>query len=311
MPRESAVQKKISATTARRPVLLVLREAFIAFYNEESIELSASIAFYSVLSIFPFLLLLLGLSGFYIQHHQLAGRLAPILSDVLPMKPDFILQNIVGISRAFGRVGLISFLLLLWASSGVFVPIEKALNRAWGIEGGRSWIGRRLVALGMALLFGVLILATCGLIGLSLYIRAWMSHVEPHFTIYAAGLLYRGLLSLASFLVTLGIFVLLFVLLPNHSLRLRQIFPGAALTAVLWQVARGMFTVILLHLNYRHVYGSIGAMVAFMTWAYISSMVLLFGAQVSGTLYRSMHPGTTGSGPAPLPSDGADELYPA
>ena len=309
MARESAVQKKISVTPERRPVLLALREAFIAFCNEESMELSASIAFYSVLSIFPFLLLLLELSGFYIQHYQLAGRLAPILSDVLPMKPDFILLNIVVISRAFGRVGLISFLLLLWASSGVFVPIEKALNRAWGIEGSRSWIGRRLVALGMALLFGILILATSGMIGLSLYIGAWMSHVEPQFMILAAGLLYRVLLGLASFLVTLGIFVLLFWLLPKHSIQLRQIFPGAALTAVLWQLARGGFTVVLLHLNYRHVYGSIGAMVAFMTWAYISSAVLLFGAQVSGTLYRSIHPGPAGSETAPLSPDGAGEPY--
>lgn len=279
-------------------MLLVLEEAMIRFYKEESIELSASIAFYSVLSIFPFLLLLLGLSGFYIQHHQLAGRLAPILSQVLPMKPDFILHNLVEITKAFGRVGLVSFLLLFWASSGVFVPIEKALNRAWGIEKGRGWMGRRLVALGMALLFGILILATSGLIGLSLYIRAWMSHLEPHFMIYATGLLYRALLSLINFLITLGIFVLLFELLPNRTIALRKIFPGATLTAVLWQMARWIFTVVLLHLNYRHVYGSIGAMVAFMTWAYISSAVLLFGAQVSGALYRSMHPGVISFAPS-------------
>ncbi len=295
MPQESAVQKKTSDARARPSIAIVLEEAFIRFYNEESIELSASIAFYSVLSIFPFLLLLLGMSGFYIQHHQLTGRMAPILSEVLPMKPDFILQNLVVISRAFGRVGLVSFLLLLWASSGVFVPIEKALNRAWGIETGRGWVKRRLVALGMAILFGILILATSGLIGVSLYIRAWMSHVEPHFMIYATGLFYRGLLSLVSFLITLGIFVLLFDLLPNRSIPVRQVFPGATLTALLWQVARWIFTLILLHLNYRHVYGSIGAMVAFMTWAYISSAVLLFGAQVSGTLYRSMHPVAAGS----------------
>ncbi|MGH9430173.1 MAG: YihY/virulence factor BrkB family protein [Terriglobia bacterium] len=298
MPPESAVEKKTLAATSRPSILSVLAEALIQFYKEESIELSAGIAFYSVLSIFPFLLLLLGLSGFYIQHHQLAGRLAPILSEVLPMKPDFILNNLVGITKAFGRVGIVSFLLLLWASSGVFVPIEKALNGAWGVEKGRGWIGRRLSALGMALLFGILILATSGLIGWSLYIRAWMSHVGPPLMIYVTGLLYRGLLSLVSFLITLGIFVLLFKLLPNRSIQWRKILPGATLTAVFWQVARWIFTLVLLHLNYRHVYGSIGAMVAFMTWAYIASAVMLFGAQVSGALYRSMHPGDIVFAPA-------------
>jgi membrane protein len=297
MPQNSVAPQNALTHAGRPPILLALKEAMVTFYSEEFLELSASIAFYSVLAIFPFLLLLLGLSGFYIRHHQLAGRLAPILSQALPMKPDFILNNLVGITRAFGRVGLVSFILLLWASSGVFVPIEKALNRAWGIENGRSWLGRRLVALGMAMLFGVLILATSGLIGFSLYIRAWMNRVEPHLMALATGLLYRGLLSFASFLITLGVFLLLFDLLPKRPIQLRRIFPGALLTAVLWHLARWIFTLVLLHLNYRHVYGSIGAMVAFMTWAYISSSVLLFGAQVSETLYRSLHPGMNGQNP--------------
>jgi membrane protein len=290
MAEQTKVQNQTSPGPPRLTILSVLEEALVRFYKEESIELSAGIAFYSVLSIFPFLLLLLGLSGFYIEHHQLAGRLAPILAEVLPMKPNFILNNLVVITRAFGRVGFVSFILLLWASSGVFVPIEKALNRAWGIDKGRGWLRRRFVALGMALLFGILILATSGLIGASFYIRVWMSHVEPHFMEYATGLAYRGLLSVVSFLLTLGIFLLLFKLLPNRDIQWRKIFPGATLTAILWQIARWIFTVILLHLNYGHVYGSIGAMVAFMTWSYIASAVLLYGAQVSSSLYRSMHP---------------------
>jgi membrane protein len=67
----------------------------------------------------------------------------------------------------------------------------------------------------------------------------------------------------------------------------RQAFPGALLTALLWAAARSLFTHLLPFLNYRQVYGSIGVVVALMTWVYISSAIMLFGAQVSRSLYRT------------------------
>src|SRR5579864_5114672 len=113
-----------------RRAVHVLRQAGIDFYNEDSLSVAASIAYYSVLSTFPLLLLLLILSGIGVRHYQLAGRLAVVLERILPMQSDFILQNLQGISRNYGRVSLASVLLLLWSSAGVFMPIEKSLNRA-------------------------------------------------------------------------------------------------------------------------------------------------------------------------------------
>src|ERR1051326_3111743 len=106
-----------------------LKEAWDKFYREDSFTLAASIAYYSVLSIFPLLLLVLGISGIYIRHYHLAGRLAPVLERMLPMRPDFILQNLQGISSAYGRVGVVSFLLLLWSSAGVFIRHYQLAGR--------------------------------------------------------------------------------------------------------------------------------------------------------------------------------------
>ena len=82
-------------------------------------------------------------------------------------------------------------------------------------------------------------------------------------------------------------FLVLFERLPNRPMSLRQAFPGALLTALFWQAARGLFTRLLPFFNYRQVYGSIGVVVALMTWVYISSAIMLFGAQVSRSLYRT------------------------
>jgi membrane protein len=262
----------------------VLKESCIEFYYEDHLGISASIAYYFLLSLFPLLLLVLGLSGIYIRQHNLAGRLAVVLERVLPMDPDFILENLRGISQAYGRVGLASFLLLLWSSAGVFLPVEKSLNRAWGVQKQRSWKRRRLLALEMTLLTGLLLVATTALVGVRPYVRHWL----PGATAFFTGLTYRGVSGLASLALTLGMFMILFKTLPNRPMRLREIFPSALLTALLWQLARSAFTLLLPRFNYRHVYGSIGAVVALMTWAYVSSVVMLFGARVSAALYRTV-----------------------
>lgn len=154
----------------------VLGDSLANFFREDSLGVSAGIAYHSLLCIFPFLLLLVSLSGFYIQHHELAGRLAIVLGRYLPMPPDFIMQNLTGISRAYGRVGLLSLLLLLWSSSGVFLPLEKALNRAWEVEKQRSWWGRHLLAVEMALAIGFLILLSSTVVGVNVYVHAWLRH---------------------------------------------------------------------------------------------------------------------------------------
>ncbi len=266
----------------------VLSQALVSFFREDSLTISASIAYHAILSLFPLMLLLMGLGGAFIGRYELSGQLAVVLDRYLPMKPDFILINLASISHSFGRVTLASILLLLWSSSGVFLPLEKALNRAWHVEKGRNWLRSHLVALEMALIFGVLIVASTALASLNMSLHHWVQAKIFHHTNLPLELFYHTAFVLATFGLTLGMFLTLFQRLPNHPLRVSEVLPGAALTALFWEGARSLFTLMLPHFNYRHVYGSIGAMVALMTWAYISSAVLLFGAQVSNALYRTL-----------------------
>jgi YihY family inner membrane protein len=249
---------------------------------------SASIAYYSVLALFPLLLLLLGLSAIYIRRYELSGRLAVVLQHYLPFKTDFLMQNLVGISRAYGRISIVSFLLLLWSSSGVFLPIEKALNRAWEVPHGRGWWRSRLLALEMALTVGFLILLSSVLVGANTYIYFHLRHWVASPLLPAAEFGYHLVMIAVTFGLTLAMFVLLFERLPNRPMGLRQVLPSALFTALFWEAARSLFTLLLPRFNYRQVYGSIAAVVALMTWAYISSAVVLFGAQVSRALYRTL-----------------------
>jgi membrane protein len=266
-----------------------LLEALRNFLHEDSLMVSGSIAYHSLLAVFPLLLLLLGVSGIYIHRFELAGRLAIVLQGYLPVKTDFIMQNLVGISRSYGKVGLVSFLLLLWSSSGVFLPLENALNRAWEVASRRAWWLSRLLALEMALVVGCLILLSTLVVAGEIFFRNWLASLLPPLLHPLVVFVYHLTAAAGSFVMALLMFLILFERLPNRSMGFRHAFPGAVLTALLWAVARSLFIVLLPLFNYRHVYGSIGVAVALMTWAYISSTVMLFGAQVSRSLYRTLH----------------------
>ena len=128
MPHVNAgLQAETMATeiTAERKTLLpgrwwqvreVLRDSLVNFFRENSLMVSASIAYYSLLALFPLLFLLLAVSGLFIRHYELSGRLALVLGHYLPVREDFIMRELVGISRAYGRVSILSFLLLFWSS---------------------------------------------------------------------------------------------------------------------------------------------------------------------------------------------------
>ena len=266
----------------------VLRQALLNFLAEDSLMVSASIAYHSLLAIFPLLLLLLGLSGIYIRRFALSGHLSVVLQRYLPIRTDIIMQNLVGISSAYGKIGLLSFLLLLWSSSGVFLPLEKALNRAWEAAEERPWWQRRLLALEMAFIAGCVILISAAFVGVEILFRKRLEALLGPFFHPLVVFVYHLLTATTSFGLALLMFVVLFQRLPNRPMYLRHALPGALLTAILWETARWLFTVFLPFFNYRHVYGSIGVMVTLMTWAYISSAVMLFGAQVSRTLYGSL-----------------------
>jgi len=287
MGTQVSAKKEKARPRRRERAEEVLRQSLVNFFIEDSLTVSASIAYYSLLAIFPLMLLILGVSSLYIRHYELSGRLAVVFERYLPIKADFFMRNLVSISRTYGRVTFLSFLLLLWSSSGVFLPLEKALNRAWKVEKGRRWWQSRLVALEMAVIVSFLMFTSSSVVGVNAYIHHLMHRwVFRH----ASGLgefIYHTLILCATFSMTLAMFIVIYQRLPNRPMRARQVLPSALVTAIFWEAARSVFTLLLPIFNYRQVYGSIGAVVALMTWAYISSALTLFGAQVSHALDRT------------------------
>src|SRR5439155_318477 len=100
---------------------------------------------------------------------------------------------------------------------------------------------------------------------------------------------WQGVFAIASFLITVTLFVVVYRFMPKAEVILRDTLPGAIIGGVLWEVAKYVFAWALNYFHYDQIYGSVGAVVAVLTWSYVSSLILLFGAQLTAVFHRE-HP---------------------
>ena len=121
---------------------------------------AAAIAFYTLFSFFPLILILLNLGGVFIHRFGLETQIVESVRFYLPVGADLVEDNLRRITASTGPTSLIALFLLTWTASGAFIPLELALNRAWGVKKERNFLFQRVVAASMALLCGTFILAS-------------------------------------------------------------------------------------------------------------------------------------------------------
>ncbi|HLM57776.1 MAG TPA: YihY/virulence factor BrkB family protein, partial [Pyrinomonadaceae bacterium] len=191
-----------------------------------------------------------------------------------------------------GWGGIVSALVvMLWAGSWVFAVIERALNRIWGTRP-RDFLRGRAVTLGMIGAVGVLLMLsvflTSVLVGLQQLVDQLPMRVvrrSPWLTI-AGNAFWQSAFFAAGSLVTIALFALVYRLVPSGRVTLRDTLPSAIVAGLLWEAAKYIFASSLQYFHYDEIYGSVGAVVAVLTWSYVSSLILMFGAQLSVVLHQ-------------------------
>jgi YihY family inner membrane protein len=169
--------------------------------------------------------------------------------------------------------------------------VERALNRIWGTTP-RTFLHGRALTLGMigiaGLLLSVSVLATSVLVGLQeIAGRLSPRQLENYRFLASVGsLFWQVVFALFSLLVTVALFALVYRFMPNAHVTLRDTIPGSVIAGLLWEGAKYLFAWSLNYFHYDQIYGSVGAVVAVLTWGYVSSLVLLFGAQLTGVFHR-------------------------
>lgn len=240
-----------------------------------------SVAANAILSLFPFIVLMLTVARQVLHSQSMVGVIGDMLRYFLPANQDFVVRNMSLLVHPNGGVQLFSFVTLLVSSSGVFLPLEVALNRVWGVEHNRSYFRNQLLSLGLALLAGLLALFSVGLTALQtrLLTLLFFGHTQN----FVFDLLAHSFLQLTAAFLSVTLFLLVYWLLPNRRLPFTAVLPTALVVGLLWEGAKLVYVQFLRWVDLRAVYGPFAVSVGLMMWAFVTGLLLLAGAHFSAT----------------------------
>jgi membrane protein len=260
----------------------ILKNAVGTFTDKQAAQASASLAYYTLFSIFPLLLVFVAGGSYFLDSNQVFATVTQFVQQALPIPTQVINENLRQVLEERGTAGVFSLLILLWSASGMFTNLAYNINLAWPHASRRSFLQKRLIGLWM-------ILGLIGLIVLSL-ILSWITSKLPFMDIAHASfsrlILLRLISGLGSWLTIFLVFLTLYHRIPTLHVSWNATFWGALIASLAWKAATAGFA---WYLNsnfgqYQLVYGSLGAIVAFLFLIYIISLITLFGAHLSAAI---------------------------
>jgi len=258
----------------------------VELVNGNDLTHAASIAYYALLSLFPFLLLVISLLGAVTADD--ADRVA-VLSFVFryfPTQLDFVTGQLDALRAARLQLGVAGSLALIWGSLGVFGAVTSAVNEAWGVEKQRSFWKHRLVSFLMLVAAGGVMMLALALVSLIQMAQAtWFGAMLASYT-WLTTLQTYAVRNLATSLLVIGL-GLVFYFIPNAKTRFRDVWVGAVLTGLLWRLAfQGFAWYIRMNSGLKMIHGSVAAVIVFLLWVYVSSIILMYGVEFTAAYAR-------------------------
>jgi len=272
-----------------RPVLLawrVLRE----MGQDDATHLAAGVAYYAIFSVIPLLLGLLAIMGLVLNSPDLQRQFLDFVTANMPGSSGFVSNNVGQIVKWRGTLGIGAIIGLLWSGRAVFAGMSRAINRAWGIRQDRPFyiaLPRQMamtIILGSLMLLSTLSSSVIQLLNNEIF---GASRQEP---LVDLGLSYIALYGVPS-TITLFTFLLIYRFIPNRKMRWSYTWPGALIAATLFESAKILFFWYLeAFAVYDQIYGSLASVMAFLFWAYWSSLILILGAEICSEYERVYYP---------------------
>jgi YihY family inner membrane protein len=238
-----------------------------------------SVAANAVLSFFPFMALLMTLVLRVFHSPHMYSVVAELLQANLPVAQDFIVHNLDILVRNHHGLQAVPLVMLLITSSGVFLPLEVALNQVWGFKKNRSYLANQAVSLGLAFACGILALVSIALtagheVALG---KLFLGHTNNIVFAFIVQVVMHILASIAS----AAVFFLIYWLLPNGKVKPSWVLPSAIVAGVLLQCGRFGFMAALPWLDFKESYGPFYVSVTLIFWGFLSGLLLLGGAHLS------------------------------
>ncbi len=269
----------------------------VRFYNSDDLTYAASVAYYGLLSLFPFCLLAFSILGLVTSRASRHAAVVTFLLESFPTHFDFLSTQLDALQKIRVRIGVGGLVAMVWAALGVFSAVSSAVNHAWGVEKQRSYVWHKvfsflmLVAAGAMLVLALLLISAFQIV----HATAFADMVARFPALGVLGSLFIRSTATGLLMVVVG---LVYYFVPSAPVRVRDVWPGAVLTGLLWRLALEGFSYYVRDMSRFHlVHGSIAAVVVFLIWVYTSSVVLLYGAEFTGA-YARLRRGRSEQAPA-------------
>jgi membrane protein len=267
----------------------ILTRSFMTFMDNDLTTSAAAVSYFSMLAFFPTLLFLLAIGSRISGSEEIEKYLISQALTFFPGAQNFIRKNLESLTGLSNSLIFSCFTVMLWAATWIFTVIEKALNRIWGTAPRSFLHGRAVNFAVMSAIFpllGTSALITAILTGLRAAASSLPLRLGQQLEVLS-GYFWQSVFIFGSALITVVLFTILYKFLPNTRITFREALTGAVIAGILWEGAKLGFAYLLPYFHYDLLYGSIGAGIALLSWVYLSSVIMLFGAQFTALLHRA------------------------
>jgi membrane protein/epoxyqueuosine reductase len=268
----------------------LLKELASYLLDSEVHTFAFSVAANAILSFIPFIVLLYTLVDTVFHRSEMMKL---VINDMivyfLPSSPDLVIKSLNRVANLASRHGIqvFSLIMILVACTGIFLPLEVALNQAWGVTKSRNYLHNQVIAFGLAILMVVLgmasIMVNAGARDVLTVIFVHQTNIN--FIDFVLHITYKGicflLLAATTGVASIAFFFSIYWLLPNRKVPWRHVLSTSIYTGVIWLVSKYIFVLLLPHMHLEDLYGAFSVSVSLLFWAYISGLILFAGAQFS------------------------------
>ncbi|WP_293935139.1 YihY/virulence factor BrkB family protein [Sphingobacterium sp. UBA6645] len=260
----------------------ILKNSVMGFMNEDSLKYSASLAYYTIFSLGPILVLMISLAGIFLGEEAIKGKVFTELNGLVGASAARQIQEVIKNLELSGKSTLaliISIVTLIIGATTVFGDIQNSINKIWHVrakpkKGWLKLITDRLLSSSLVIGLGFLLVVTLVVNGVILTLTDRLLRYFPDITVFVMD----AINFLLSFGITFVLFAVIFKVLPDVNIKWKTVRAGALFTAILFIFGRFGIGLYLQNSDTETTYGAAGSIVLILLWVYYTAAILYFGA---------------------------------
>ncbi|QEM13247.1 YihY/virulence factor BrkB family protein [Mucilaginibacter rubeus] len=264
----------------------VLLASFTGFSKDNGLKLSASLAYYTVFSIAPLLIIVISVAGLVFGQDAATDRLYPEIVHYVGKGPAAQIQDALKHLALSGKSGIavvIGIVTLLLGASSIFIEIQDSLNMIWRVKakpksGWVQLLKNRFVSFSLIISLGFLLLAT---LIINIVISAVQDQIQRFFPQIDSitQILVKGINLGITLVVITTLFGIIFKFLPDVKIKWRDVRSGAVFTAILFMIGQYLISLYIQYTAQGSAYGAAGSIIVILVWIYYTSAILYIGAE--------------------------------